>query len=127
MIVRFLIGVGKAAACPNFNRTAANWCGPHERGLGIALTINGIGIGSALTTPITAWIMVNYGWQTAFYVAGALGVVICLDLVLVCHGSPGRTSMRECAGSGPYPQRQPPAQYRRQANACSLEGVCPHA
>ena len=27
MIVRFLIGVGEAAALPNFNRTVANWCG----------------------------------------------------------------------------------------------------
>jgi len=78
MIVRFLIGVGEAAALPNFNRTVANWCGPHERGFGIALTISGIGIGLALTPPITAWIMVNYGWQTAFYAAGALGVVIAL-------------------------------------------------
>ena len=78
MIVRFLIGVGEAAALPNFNRAVANWCGPHERGFGIAITISGIGIGSALTPPLTAWIMVNYGWQTAFYLAGAIGVVIAL-------------------------------------------------
>ena len=78
MIVRFLIGVGEAAALPNFNRTVANWCGPQERGLGIAITISGIGIGSALTPPITAWIMVNYGWQAAFYWAGGLGVLIAL-------------------------------------------------
>lgn len=78
MIVRFLIGVGEAAALPNFNRAVANWCGPHERGLGIAITISGIGIGSALTPPITAWIMVNYGWQAAFYWAGGLGVLIAI-------------------------------------------------
>ncbi len=78
MIVRFLIGVGEAAALPNFNRTVANWCGPHERGLGIAITISGIGVGSALTPPITAWIMVNYGWQMAFYWAGGLGMLIAM-------------------------------------------------
>ena len=78
MIVRFLIGVGEAAALPNFNRTVANWCGPHERGLGIAITISGIGVGSAITPPVTAWIMVNYGWQTAFYWAGGLGVLIAM-------------------------------------------------
>ena len=78
MIVRFLVGVGEAAALPNFNRVVANWCGPHERGLGIAITISGIGVGSALTPPITAWIMVNYGWQTAFYWAGGLGVLIAM-------------------------------------------------
>ncbi|GJL55673.1 MAG: MFS transporter [Nitrospirales bacterium] len=78
MLVRFLIGVGEAAALPNFNRAVANWHPPHERGRGIGITIGGIGIGSALTPPVTAWIMVNYGWQTAFYAAGALGIAIAL-------------------------------------------------
>lgn len=76
VLVRFLIGVGEAAALPNFNRTVANWLGPHERGLGIGIAIGGIGIGSACTPPITAWIMVNYGWQTPFYLAGGIGLVI---------------------------------------------------
>jgi ACS family glucarate transporter-like MFS transporter len=78
MVVRFLIGIGEAAALPNFNRAVANWHPPHERGLGIGITIGGIGVGSALTPPLTAWIMVNYGWQTAFYVAGGLGIGIAL-------------------------------------------------
>ena len=78
MVVRFLIGIGEAAALPNFNRAVANWHPPHERGLGIGITIGGIGVGSALTPPVTAWIMVNYGWQIAFYLAGGLGIGIAL-------------------------------------------------
>jgi ACS family glucarate transporter-like MFS transporter len=78
MVVRFLIGIGEAAALPNFNRAVANWHPPRERGLSIGITIGGIGIGSALTPPVTAWIMVNYGWQTAFYAAGLLGLAIAL-------------------------------------------------
>jgi len=78
MLVRFLIGVGESAALPNFNRAVANWHPPQERGLGIGITIGGIGIGSAMTPPITAWIMVNYGWQTAFYAAGLIGIGVAL-------------------------------------------------
>ncbi len=74
--VRFLIGVGEAAALPNFNRTVADWLQPHERGLGIGIAIGGIGVGSAVAPPLTAWIMVNYGWQTAFYAAGGIGLLI---------------------------------------------------
>lgn len=74
--VRFLIGVGEAAALPNFNRAVANWLPSTERGLGIGVAIGGIGVGSAITPPITAWIMVNYGWQTAFYVCALLGVIV---------------------------------------------------
>lgn len=74
--VRFLVGVGEAAALPNFNRTVADWLKPHERGLGIGIAIGGIGVGSAIAPPLTAWIMVNYGWQIAFYAAGGIGLLI---------------------------------------------------
>ena len=74
--VRFLIGVGEAAALPNFNRTVADRLKPHKRGLGIGIAIGGIGVGSAIAPPLTAWIMVNYGWQTAFYAAGGIGLLV---------------------------------------------------
>jgi MFS transporter, ACS family, glucarate transporter len=76
ILVRFLIGVGEAAALPNFNRTVADWLPPHERGLGMGISIGGIGVGSAITFPVVAWMMVNFGWQSAFYVSGAIGLII---------------------------------------------------
>ena len=76
ILVRFLIGVGEAAALPNFNRSVANWFPLRERGLGMGVSIGGIGVGSALTPPIVAWMMVNYGWQSAFYAAGLAGIAI---------------------------------------------------
>lgn len=76
VLVRFLMGVGEAAALPNFNRTVANWLPPSERGVGMGVAIGGLGVGSALTPPLTAWIMVNFGWQVAFYVSGAVGLLI---------------------------------------------------
>jgi len=78
VLIRFLIGVGEAAALPNFNRTVANWFPARERGLGMGVSIGGIGIGASLTPPVVAWIMVNYGWQSAFYVSGLAGVLIAL-------------------------------------------------
>ncbi len=74
--VRFLIGVGEAAALPNFNRAVANWLPAQERGLGMGIAIGGLGIGSALTPPVTAWIMVTFGWQAAFYAGATLGLVV---------------------------------------------------
>ena len=76
ILIRFLIGVGEAAALPNFNRSVANWFPLRERGLGMGVSIGGIGIGSALTPPLVAWMMVNFSWQSAFYVAGLAGVLI---------------------------------------------------
>jgi ACS family glucarate transporter-like MFS transporter len=73
-LVRFLLGVGEAVALPNFNRAVTDWLPAHERGLGIGIAIGGIGVGAAVTPPMTAWIMVNYGWQMAFYLSAGLGI-----------------------------------------------------
>ena len=77
-LVRFLLGLGEAVALPTFNRAVTDWLPAHERGLGIGIAIGGIGVGSAMTPPITAWIMVNYGWQTAFYLSAFLGIVLAI-------------------------------------------------
>jgi ACS family glucarate transporter-like MFS transporter len=76
MLIRFLIGVGEAAALPNFNRTVANWLPSGERGFGMGISIGGIGIGASITQPLIAWIMVNYGWQMTFYVSALLGLAV---------------------------------------------------
>jgi len=88
VVVRFLIGSGEAAALPNFNRTVANWLAPSERGLGMGVSIGGIGLGSALTPPLVAWLMIEYGWKTSFYVTGALGVFIAAAWYLFSRDRP---------------------------------------
>jgi ACS family glucarate transporter-like MFS transporter len=75
-IVRFALGVGEAVALPSFNRAVANWMPADSRGLGIGIAIGGIGLGSAVTPPIAAWVMVNWGWQTVFYLSAMLGLLI---------------------------------------------------
>lgn len=113
MITRFLLGVGEAVALPNFNRAVADWLPAGERGLGIGIAIGGIGVGSAMTPPLTAWIMVNWGWQTVFYLSAALGIAIALvwwwsardrpedhpavneaECLLICGSNPPISSMR---------------------------------
>lgn len=74
MLTRALLGIGESVALPNFNRAVADWLPAREHALGIGLAIGGIGFGAAVTPPLTAWLMVNFGWQTAFYAAAALGL-----------------------------------------------------
>lgn len=87
-LVRFLLGLGEAVALPTFNRAVTDWLPTHERGLGIGIAIGGIGVGSAVTPPITAWIMVNYGWQTAFYLSAALGLLLAIIWWLLARDRP---------------------------------------
>jgi MFS transporter, ACS family, glucarate transporter len=76
MFVRFALGVGEAVALPCFNRAVTNWMPAEARGVGIGIAIGGIGLGSAITPPIAAWVMVNWGWQTVFYLSTLLGLVM---------------------------------------------------
>lgn len=82
IVVRFLLGVGEAVALPNFNRAVADWIPPAQRGLGIGIAIGGIGIGAAITPPLASWVMVNYYWQTVFYLSALIGLVVALLWVL---------------------------------------------
>lgn len=75
-IVRVLIGIGEAAGPPNYNRLVANWVAPGERGLAMGIAAGGSAFGAALTPPLIVWIMVNFGWREAFYLAGAAGIVL---------------------------------------------------
>ncbi len=106
VIVRFLLGVGESVALPNFNRAVADWMPPGQRGLGIGIAIGGIGIGAAITPPLASWVMVNYRWQSVFYLSALIGLVVALLWVL-CSQDRRRGGMTTAQTiSGPIPWRQ---------------------
>ncbi|MBH0184957.1 MAG: MFS transporter [Nitrospira sp.] len=111
-LTRFLLGIGEATALPSFNRAVTDWLPAHERGLGIGIAIGGIGIGSAMTPPVTAWIMVNYGWQTAFFVSAALGIGLAAIWWLLARDHPSDhpwVAKHEPLASGARVSIKPPA------------------
>lgn len=88
IVVRFTLGMGEAVALPSFNRAVANWMPPEARGAGIGIAIGGIGLGAAVTPPIAAWIMVNWGWQTVFHLSAAAGLVMAILWGAVARNRP---------------------------------------
>ncbi len=106
VIVRFLLGVGESVALPNFNRAVADWIPPGQRGLGIGIAIGGIGIGAAITPPLASWVMVNYHWQSVFYLSALIGLVVALLWVLCSRDQRGGDSAPKVTTSTPVPWRQ---------------------
>jgi ACS family glucarate transporter-like MFS transporter len=94
LVVRFMLGVGEAVALPNFNRAVADWVPSNRRGLGIGIAIGGIGVGAAITPPLAAWIMVNWGWQVVFYLCAVLGLVVAMFWLAAAGGAHADSASR---------------------------------
>lgn len=74
-IARFALGLGEAGNFPAAIKTAAEWFPKKERALATGIFNSGSNVG-AIVAPLTVpWIAVNYGWQWAFIITGAVGFV----------------------------------------------------
>jgi MFS transporter, ACS family, aldohexuronate transporter len=72
---RFLLGVGEAANFPASIKTVAEWFPKSERALAVGIFNSGTNIG-AIVAPISVpLIAAKWGWQMAFILTGALGLV----------------------------------------------------
>ncbi len=81
-IMRFLVGCGEAAGYPCANGIIGDWFRLEDRGLAIGVMWAGMGVGSAATPPFVAWIMLHYGWRSAFHISAIIGIMmaICFDV-----------------------------------------------
>jgi ACS family glucarate transporter-like MFS transporter len=77
-VVRFLIGIGEAPSAPAYTKIVANWMGSSRRGLGSSFNLLGIGLGGVLTPMLITLVMQQWGWRTAFYGCGLLGIAAVL-------------------------------------------------
>jgi ACS family glucarate transporter-like MFS transporter len=119
-LVRFTLGIGEAVALPCFNRAVANWMPAESRGIGIGIAIGGIGLGSAVTPPFAAWIMVNWGWQIVFYLSSLAGLLMGFLWWTLARDHPHQhpwmtTGGKSAGGDSPPGQRTPvpwPALFR---------------
>jgi ACS family glucarate transporter-like MFS transporter len=76
LVIRFVLGVSIAGVYPLSARAMAAWQPLTRRAFAYSLVIAGISIGSAVTPPAVAWLMVRLGWRESFYLAASLGVAI---------------------------------------------------
>jgi MFS family permease len=74
LAIQVWFGFGEAGAFPIATRSLARWMRPTERGFAQGVTHAGSRLGAALTPPIVVLIIAGFGWRTAFYLFGLLGV-----------------------------------------------------
>jgi sugar phosphate permease len=75
IVVRFLFGVGEAAAFPGATRAMQLWFPQRERGLVQGVTHSASRLGAAIAPPLVVLIMSEVGWRPVFYICGAVGLI----------------------------------------------------
>ena len=74
-VARAALGLGEAGNFPAAIKTVAEWFPKKERALATGIFNAGSNIG-AIVAPLTVpWIAINYGWQAAFIITGAIGLL----------------------------------------------------
>lgn len=73
-LFRFLLGAGEAGNWPAAAKLVGEWFPARERALASGLFNSGAAIGAVISTPVIAWLVLQWGWRSAFVIMGALGL-----------------------------------------------------
>jgi len=76
VIVRFVMGLGEAAAMPVGNKMMAYWLSEKERTFGTSVFLAGVGAGGIAAPFLITAIVKHWGWRPAFVFLGIIGVVV---------------------------------------------------
>jgi len=75
IIIRFLFGVGEAGAYPCMTGTIGLWFPKTETAKAQGYIWAASRVGGALTHFIVIPVIIAFGWRTAFYILGSLGII----------------------------------------------------
>lgn len=75
MVCMFILGLGESANWPAAIKTISEWFPTRERSLAIGIFNSGSSIGAVVAPGLCAFLLLRYGWQSAFVVVGSMGFV----------------------------------------------------
>jgi ACS family hexuronate transporter-like MFS transporter len=99
-IYRFFLAIGEAGNWPAAVKLVAEWFPPAERAFASGIFNAGSAIGAVAAPPLVAWLLLSYGWPTAFVVSGVSGGAW-LVLWLLLYRAPAAIKRESAAPSPP--------------------------
>jgi ACS family hexuronate transporter-like MFS transporter len=75
MVVRGFLGITESGNFPAAIKTVAEWFPKKERALATGIFNSGANIGAIVTPLCVPWMVIHWGWQSAFIVTGLLGFI----------------------------------------------------
>jgi len=76
LVLRFLLGASQGPLFPIVGGTVAAWFPASRWAFPNALSSAALNVGSALTGPLIAWLMVTLGWRESFYLTAPFGLAL---------------------------------------------------
>ncbi len=74
--LRLLVGAAEAPSFPGNSRITSAWFPTAERGTAAAIFNSAQYFATVLFAPLMGWLVHSFGWQSVFYVMGALGILM---------------------------------------------------
>lgn len=76
--LRLLVGIAEAPSFPGNSRITSAWFPTQERGMAAAIFNSAQYFATVLFAPLMGWLVHTFGWQSVFFVMGALGIAVAL-------------------------------------------------
>jgi len=86
--VRIIEGLGEGVTFPAMLAMIARWSSPQERSRFTAFSYAGSAFGTVISMPLCAYLCENVGWESVFYVFGALGIAWFIVWSLIVFDGP---------------------------------------
>lgn len=110
VVCRILLGVGEGPAYPVAIHATYKWFPNDRRNLPTALISQGAPVGVVVTAPMLSYLLVRFGWRSAFLALGVIGLV--WVLVWIMFGTEGSHGDIAANDASPHaPQVQPRLPY----------------
>jgi len=93
LIWGIFMGVGGGFCFIPIMSTVPKWFA-RRRGLALAITGTGFGLGGAVSAPLARWLISAYSWQQAYIVLGLITLIIIIPLAQFMKHSPQRVGLK---------------------------------
>src|ERR1700761_684778 len=74
-LARFALGIGESGNFPSALKATADWFPTEERALATGIFNSGTSAGALIALLLMPFVAVRFGWQSAFYTTGTLGLL----------------------------------------------------
>lgn len=118
LVIRFVFGGLEAAFSPSIASAFSRWVPLGERATAFGAFLGGGRLGGALTPPIAGYLLLHYGWRTAFVAFGLFGFLWAVVWFYWYRNSPGEhprvsAQERDCIARQTVPPVKGPIAWRQ--------------